>query len=186
MACVAGVTCSILAVGVRVLNPFDVSWITGDTATEYLAWSFLRQENGLSVPLGWSNAIGYPFGLSTAYMDPVPLLTTIGWVVSNILPQDFQYSGPYFLLCSVLQFYFGFRIARQICRGDNLAGALGAGFFGMAPAFIWRSIGHFSLVGHWIILAALDQLLHVTLHQARPRIAWSGAVCMIAAATNPY
>jgi hypothetical protein len=163
-----------------------VSWISGDTATEYLAWSFLREESGLSIPLGWSSAIGYPLGISIAYMDPMPLLATIGRVVSDALPHDFQYFGPYFVLCLVLQFYFGFRIARQIFGGDRLAGWLGGGFFMIAPAFIWRSIGHFSLIGQWVILAALDQLLHATLQQAWPRVIWSGTLCLTAAAINPY
>ncbi len=38
----AAISCALAVVGPRVVNPFDVSWITGDTATEYLARSFLR------------------------------------------------------------------------------------------------------------------------------------------------
>src|SRR3954463_3760656 len=45
----------------------------------------------------------------------------------------------------VEQLHFGFRIARRIFGGDRLASWLGGGFFMIAPAFIWRSIGHFSL-----------------------------------------
>ncbi len=182
----AALGCALVIVGPRVLNPFDVSWIGGDTATEYLAWSFLRLEPGPSLPLGWSSALGHPFGVSIAYMDPMPGLAVVGTLLGNALPQDFQYFGPYFLVCLALQFHFGTRIAGRIYGANTLASWLGGAFFLIAPAFLWRSIGHFSLTGHWLILAALDQLLHAALQQARPSARRSGTLCLVAAAINPY
>jgi hypothetical protein len=186
ISCIAAVACALPITGLRVLNPFNVSWITGDTATEYLAWSFFRQETRLTLPFGWSSAMGHPLGLSTAYLDPMPLLQTLFWMAGGLLPDNFQYFGLYFLLCLVLQFYFGYRIGCLALNGDKLAGVLGGGFFLTAPPFIWRAVGHFSLVSHWLILAALHQFLQAIRRQHRPDLRWSGALCLIAASINPY
>jgi hypothetical protein len=43
-----GICFAIYVVGVRVLNPFDVSWLKGDPATGYLGWKFFRQEDHLT------------------------------------------------------------------------------------------------------------------------------------------
>jgi hypothetical protein len=177
---------ALVVIGRRVLNPLDVSWLSGDPATAYLGWAFFRQENQLTIPLGWSGAIGYPFGEPAAYFDSIPLLATIVWIVRTIIPGGFQYFGIYFLFCSVLQFYFGYRISRQVCGGDNIAGVLGGGFFLSAPAFTWRAFGHFAVGSHWIILAALDQLLSASARPSPARIAWIGVICFVAASINPY
>lgn len=178
--------CALAVVGLRVLNPFDVSWISGDTATEYIAWSFLRREPGPSLPLGWSGALGYPLGVSTSLLDPMPGLAVLGQVASGLLPRDVQYFGPYFVLCLVLQLHFGRRIARRVLGPATVACWLGGAFFMVAPAFLWRSIGHFSLTSQWIILAALDQLLLAALQRGRPRGVWTAALCLMASAINPY
>jgi Family of unknown function (DUF6311) len=58
----AGLVNALTTVGPRVLNPLDTSWMTGDPATAYLGWAFFRLEPHLRIPIGWSSAIGYPFG----------------------------------------------------------------------------------------------------------------------------
>ncbi|MGE4045857.1 MAG: DUF6311 domain-containing protein, partial [Acetobacteraceae bacterium] len=175
-----------LLVGPRVLNPLDISWLRGDPATTYLAWAFLRQETALTMPLGQISAMGYPIGVPIAYFDAIPPLAIFGWLIRSLLPQDFQYFGLYMLLSATLQFYFGFRISRRIAGGDLWAGVLGGCFFLTAPAFTWRAHGHFALTSQWILLALLDQLLGATTQANRSRIAWTGALCFIAGAINPY
>ena len=173
-------------VGPRVLDPTDVSWLVGDPATSFLGWAFYRQQPNLTFPLGWSDAVGYPLGAPVAYFDSVPLVATIGWMAGDLLPKDFQYLGLYFIVCAALQFYFGVRISYFLCRGDRLAAVLGGLFFLFAPAFTWRALGHFAIASHWILLAALEQLLLATERPSRGRIARIGLLCLVAGAVNPY
>ena len=55
----------------------------------------------------------------------VPIVALIGWLTRAALPEDFQYLGPYFLLCSILQFYFGLRISRWALRRRQARGGAG-------------------------------------------------------------
>jgi hypothetical protein len=182
----AGLVNALTTVGPRVLNPLDTSWMTGDPATAYLGWAFFRLEPHLRIPIGWSSAIGYPFGTPVAYFDSIPLIATMGWIIRDLLPQDFQYFGLYFFVCSALQFYFGFKVSRRVCGGRKLAGVLGGIFFLTAPPFVWRGFGHFALASHWLLLAAVDQLLSASEGLSWRRVGWSATLCFIAAAINPY
>jgi hypothetical protein len=186
LAGATGAAYAYLVAGPRVLNPFNVSWFSGDPITYYLGWSFFRQEEHLTLPLGWSSALGYPFGEPIAYLDSTPLVAVLLWPFRHILPQDFQYFGLYFVLSAILQFYFGFRISRRLCGGDRLAGILGAALFLTAPAFTWRAYGHFPLLSQWVILAAIDQLLQVPTEPRRRQLAWRTGMCFLAATINPY
>ena len=186
LSCGLGLAYAYIVVGPRVLNPFNVSGLVEDPATEYLGWAFFRQEPHLTLPLGWSSAIGYPMGEPIAYLDAVPLLAAIFWMIRDFLPETFQYLGVNFVLCCVLQFYFGYRITRRLCAGDRVAALLGAVLFLTAPAFTWRAFGHFALISHWVILAALDQFLHGTEPPSLRRIAWQGILCFIAGGISPY
>jgi hypothetical protein len=182
----AGFAYAIIVVGMRVLNPLDLSWLAHDPATSYLGWAFFRREAHLTFPLGWSGAIGYPFGEPAAYFDSIPLVAAVAWPFRGTIPEDFQYLGLYFVLCCILQFYFGFRISCNLCNGNKLAGLLGGGLFLIAPAFTWRAFGHFALTSHWLILAALDQLLRAPLRPSLAQFARSGVTCLVAGAINPY
>jgi hypothetical protein len=186
LSCVLGLAYAFAVIGPRVLNPVDVSWMTGDPATGYLGWAFFRREEHLTLPLGWSDAIGYPLGEPIAYFDSIPLLAVLGWTVRGVLPEHFQYFGIYFVLCCILQFYFGLRISRRLCPDNFGAAVLGATLFLMAPAFTWRASGHFALASHWIVVAALDQLLGAGGRPSRTQIVARGGLCFIAGSINPY
>jgi hypothetical protein len=186
LSCGLGVAYAITVVGLRVINPLDVSWLIDDPATGYLGWAFFRQEPHLTLPLGWSNAIGYPLGEPIAYFDSIPLVATLCWIIRGLLPENFQYLGIYFVVCCILQFYFGYRISRRLCNGSRMAGVFGAAMFMTAPPFTWRASGHFSLISHWIILAALDQFLEGAERPSRGQIAWRGILCFIAGGISPY
>ena len=181
-----GVAFAIYVVGIRVLNPFDISWLGGDSATGYLGWAFFRQEEHLSFPLGWASKLGYPLGEPIAYLDSLPLVATMFWPFRHVLPTDFQYIGPWFVLCVVLQFYFGYRISKRLTGGHELSALLGGLLFMTAPPFIWRSVGHFPLASHWLILAAFDFYLSTTQRISRGRMVAGGLLCFVAGGVNPY
>lgn len=182
----AGVAFAIYVAGVRVLNPFDISWLGGDSATGYLGWKFFRQEEHLSFPLGWASKLGYPLGEPIAYLDSLPLIATILWPFRHALPADFQYIGPWFVLCVILQFYFGYRISKRLTGGHQLSAILGGLLFMTAPPFIWRSLGHFPLASHWLILAAFDFYLSAAQRISRSLMIGGALLCFVAGGINPY
>lgn len=182
----AGIAFAVYVVGARLLNPFDISWLEGDPATGYLGWTFFRQEEHLSFPLGWASKLGYPPGEPIAYLDSLPLVATAFWPFRHVLPADFQYIGPWFALCVVLQFYFGYRISKRLTGGHELPAILGGLLFMTAPPFIWRSINHFPLASHWLILAAFDFYLSTAQRISRTQMAAGGLLCFVAGGINPY
>ena len=70
LLCVAaGAAYAISVLPVRVLNPSNISWITGDPAQSYLGWLYFRREESLAFPLGWATTLGYPLGEPIAYLN---------------------------------------------------------------------------------------------------------------------
>jgi hypothetical protein len=181
-----GIAFAVYVVGSRVLNPFDVTWLGGDSATGYLGWVFFRQEEHLSFPLGWASKLGYPLGEPIAYLDSLPLVATMLWPFRHVLPSDFQYIGPWFALCVIMQFYFGYRISKRLTGGHRLPAILGGLLFMTAPPFIWRSLGHFPLTSHWLILAVFDFYLSTAQRISRKQMAAGGLLCFVAGGINPY
>ena len=181
-----GAAFAIYVVGIRVINPLDISWLDGDPATGYLGWAFFRQEEHLSFPLGWASKLGYPLGEPIAYLDSLPLVAAIFWPFRHVLPPDFQYLGLWFVLCVVLQFYFGYRISRRLTGGSALPAILGGLLFMIAPPFVWRAQAHFPLASHWLILAAFDFYLSTVKGISRRQIAAGALLCFVAGGINPY
>lgn len=142
-------------VGFHVVNPRNVSWLHSDMATHQLAWEFLRQEPVWTLPLTYSTRVAYPLGASLALFDNVPLLAVLLRPFSALLPNPFQYLGPYLFLDYLLQAVCGVLLARRLAGGNTWQVVLLGAFFTIAPPFIWRSLGHISLTSHWAIVAAV-------------------------------
>jgi hypothetical protein len=172
--------------GARVINPTNTSWLSWDSATADLGWLFFRNEQHLSFPLGWSSSIGYPKGVAIAYFDSIPLVATLLWPFRNWLPADFQYLGPWWAFCAVLQFYFGYRICKHFATKDKASCICGGLLFMLASPFIWRGSGHFALSSQWLILAAIDFYLTSGARLSRRLITGGALLCFVAGGINPY
>lgn len=173
-------------VGWRVVNPFNVTWLVGDPATHHLGWSFFRNEERLTFPIGWSDAIGFPIGEPIAYLDSIPILAAVLWPFRHVLPENFQYLGPLFALNCILQLYFGYRISLYLSGNNRLVGWLGGLFFMTAPSFVWRAHGHFAISSHWLILAALDVYFRTDRQISKKMLATICAISFVAGSVNPY
>jgi hypothetical protein len=170
----------------RIINPFDTSWPSDDASNAYLGWKFFRNEEHLTFPLGWSSAIGFPIGEAIAYLDSIPLVAMMFWPLRHILPVNFQYQGLFFAVNCVLQLYFGYRISRRLSDGNRLAGLAGGLLFMTAPPFVAQSSGHFTLSGHWLILAALDIFFAVTPRLDKSSVLLSVILCFLVGGIHPY
>jgi len=150
----AGISAFFLVVGHRVLIPTNIAWlIDGDPSTSYLGWLFFRNGDW-TFPLGLNPDYGLEIGNAIVYSDSNPLLAIFFKAFSSFLPEPFQYFGIWLLACFILQAWFGWKLAGLMTNNPFIR-ALISGFFVFSPAMFLRLTSHFSLVGHFLILAAL-------------------------------
>jgi hypothetical protein len=140
--------------GPRFLDPTNIAWLVGgDPLQHYLGWAFYRN-SPWSWPIGLNPAYGMDFSNSIVFTDSIPLLAIPFKAIALFLPEPFQYLGIWVLLCFVLQAYFAFRLIGLITNRASIQ-CLGCILFLFSPPLIFRLSLHESLMGHFIILAAL-------------------------------
>ncbi len=141
--------------GGRIWSPTHIGWLTaGDPAQHFLGWQFFRGTPLLQSPMGANPAFGMEIGSSIVYTDSLPLLAFLFKPFRAVLPPTFQYMGMWMLLCFILQAALGWKLIEKFST-HMWVKVFGAGFFAVAPPFLLRMHGHESLMGHWMILAAL-------------------------------
>jgi hypothetical protein len=177
-----GVMAYFLVIGPRVLHPENIAWLgAGDPVQHFLGWQFFR-DAAWSFPLGLNPSYGLELSNGVAYSDSIPLLAIPFKLLSSLLPQPFQYFGLWLLVCFVLQAWFGWKLAGLASENVAIRG-LAAAIFVFSPPMLWRLHGHLSLVGHFLILAAL----YFSLRPApkRRKAAWAILIA-VAALVHAY
>lgn len=177
-----GVVGFFAVVGPRALYPTNIAWLRdGDPATHFLGWVFFRNTDW-TFPLGLNPRYGLEISSAVIYSDSNPLFAVLFKALSPVLPEPFQYFGLWLLLCFVLQAWFAWKLVGLLSDSPAIR-ALGTGFFIFSPPMIWRLYGHFSLVGHFLIVAALYLVLCPQLR--RRWLKW-GLLLAVAASVNGY
>lgn len=144
--------------GWNILNPCNTSWLLGgDLEQHYLGWVAFRQDKW-QFPIGLFNRLTYPNSISIIYTDSIPVMAVLFKLLSPILPEQFQYWGIWGLLCISLQGLFGARILQRYFK-NNISVIAGSVFFILSPVIYSRLYGHEALAAHWLILAALCELV---------------------------
>jgi hypothetical protein len=179
---VLGAVSFFVVVGPRALRPTNIGWLgAGDPATNYVGWQFFRQSDW-SFPIGLNPKYGLELSNAIIFSDSNPLFAFLFKPFSAFLPEPFQYFGIWLLVCFVLQAWFGWKLMGLISQDPTIR-ILGSGFFVFAPPMIWRLHGHYSLVGHFIVLAGLYLSLRPLAHRNVP--AWA-ALLALAALVHAY
>lgn len=182
MPVLMGVLAFLIVVGPRALNPMNIAWLDeGDLATHYLGWVFFRN-SPWSFPLGLNPSYGLELGNAILFSDSNPLFAFIFKPFAALLPEPFQYFGIWLLMCFVLQGWFAWKLMGLVSSSVALR-VLGVGLFLFAPPMIARMTVHFSLAGHFLILAALYLALRP--HTDKRRMAW-GALLVATALVHAY
>jgi hypothetical protein len=153
LATILGSIAAGFLIGWHQIDPANVAWIRKDPAVYQAGWEFLRHE-AWRFPPTWLDHLDFPFGISAAYLDVIPLVAVPLKLFSAWLPDRFQYLGLYALLCLVLQTYFALRLMARFTSDWALI-VIGALFFLASPILLMRLYGHFSLCSQWLLLAAL-------------------------------
>jgi hypothetical protein len=168
-----GLAAFFLVVGPRVLDTSNIAWLgEGDPVQHFLGWQFFRQ-TPWTFPIGLNPGYGLELSNAIVFSDSNPLLAFLFKPLAPLLPATFQYFGIWLLLCFLLQSWFGWKLAGLFSA--NLAiRTLCACLFIFSPPMLWRLHGHFSLVSHFLILAAL----YFSLHPDLPRRRWCWATLL--------
>lgn len=166
-----------------ILLPGNIGWISeGDLRQHYLGWVALRQAEALGSPLGTSPLLAYPFGAPISSTDSNPLVSLLLWPISDFLPADFQFIGPWYLLSLVLGLAFATALMRH-AGFDRVTSVLLAAILAFQPVLFWR-YGHDTLTAQWLILAAL----YVSFAVDGPVRAalYNGILLLLAITIHPY
>ena len=183
-AIVAGIWCGYLIVGPRVLNPLDLTWLSGDPAMNQVGWEFYRRSRGSFTHIP---EIGYPFGASVAVFDLVPPVAMFLKLIGNWLPENFQYLGLLFVVNMALLGYFAVRLFRQFFRDDWPPVMIGSAFVLLMPALTVKGGGHFALTAHWLLVAAISYYMENPRQSRSVRYLFPFVVLSaVAASINPY
>ena len=155
LAAFVGIAAFLAVAGPQILDTGNILWLAGsnDSLTHHLGWEFFRR-SGWTWPLGLSPSYGLQFGSSIVFSDSIPLLAIPLKLLSPVLPVVFQYTGWWVLVCFLLQAYFSVRIVGLFSR-DAVVKLAVAILLSFAPPMLWRLTLHYSLIAHWIILAAI-------------------------------
>lgn len=162
-----GLLDALLLLGWHAIDPSHTDWLKSDPTVFQAGWEFLRRSPSI-FPITWVYRLNFPFGISAAYLDVIPLVAVPLRVIAPILPANFQYFGMYLTLCLVLQAYYGFRLVSRF-TDQRAVIILGGLFFLNSPVLLSRLYVHFSLCSQWLILAALYYYFAPTTGRTRSR-----------------
>lgn len=151
---ILGALSFLLVVDPRILNPQYVAWIpAGDSLQNYLGWALYRFGPS-TLPWGLSPNYGLEISSSIVYSDSIPIVAMFFKAFNRILPHDFQYFGIWYLLCFLLQAYFGYKIA-EVISTKVIQRLLITILFIFSPAFLCTINVNPPLSAHFFLLAAI-------------------------------
>ena len=181
--------CTLIPLGIfswffhwQILLPTHVTWLLqGDWGTNLLGWNALRHDIW-RWPLGTTTLIAWPTGAAVNFTDSAPLLCLLLKPFAAILPQPFQFTGAWLLLCIFLQFGAAFLLLRPHAHVRTVA-IVGAALLTLMPTLLIRVV-HPCLFAQWTILLCLHAFINV--ENARKRDYWYASIFLLTALIHPY
>jgi hypothetical protein len=166
----------------QILGPTNVGWLLhGDWGAHLVGWTAF-QHDIWRWPLGRTELLAAPVGVSVTYTDSNPLLCLLLKPFAALLPTPFQFTGAWLASCVALQFLSAWVLLGPAVR-DRWLRLLGATLFTLVPTFLNR-VGHPDLCAHWTILLSLHAFLNVP--DDRRRDLWHGLLIVVSALVHPY
>jgi hypothetical protein len=159
----------------RLLEPSYFRWLLWlpDPATQFLGWHFFRLEHW-QLPPGAAKNYGMDMGSSIVFTDSIPLAALLFKVLRAALTDKFQYFGAWMLACYILQATFAWLLSGLATRYVVPRLAITA-LFVLSPLLPDRAIGHYALMAHWLVLAAL--YLYVRAPERHATTLWCVLIC---------
>jgi hypothetical protein len=178
--------------GGAIVNPRNLSWMTGDFVQCQFAWEAYRGDPQPASSLATSYA-SWPLPLQIAMFDIVPLAAFPLKLLSPWLPATFQYFGPLFVVNAALQGLFAFLFFKEAaakaepCWERDAGVTIAALFIAAAPVLYARFyLQHAPLTAQWLVIAAL-WLYARSARVSVARTIWAyGLLLFVAGGINPY
>ena len=76
--------------GIEILNPTNIYWLRDDSYTQFIGWSFYRNNEFLTFPLFKIFNYGMDMGSTIIYTDSLPLMALLFKPIQTLLPINFQ------------------------------------------------------------------------------------------------
>ncbi|MBM7119143.1 DUF6311 domain-containing protein [Archangium primigenium] len=172
--------------GGRTLDPTYLDWLgASDLAQHTLGWLHFR-DAPWGLPLGRTPSLMRPLLTTVGFSDANPWVSLLLKPFSRWLPRDFQFIGPWLLLCFALQGWMGVKLV-GLFTPRALPRLLGSALFVMSPVLLFR-FEHDTLCAHWLLLA----MLYLNLRPREDaRAAWralgqAAGVNALASGIHPY
>ncbi len=159
----------------HLLDPSYFRWLfwLPDPATQFLGWHSFRLEPW-HLPPGAATNYGMDMGSSIVFTDSIPLLALLFKLWRGALSEHFQYFGLWMLACYTLQAVFAWLLsglATRLVAPRLIITTL----FVLSPLLPDRAIGHYALMAHWLVLAAL--YLYLRAPQGLATTSWCLLLC---------
>jgi hypothetical protein len=165
-----------------ILLPTRTGWLmVSDWGAHQMGWLFFRNDHW-SWPIAHYTNLLYPVGSTVGFSDSIPLLAVVGKLLSPLLPDPFQYIGPWLAVCFMLQGYLGAKIAGRFWS-DPWCQLGGGMLFVTTPTLLLRA-GHPALSAHWILLALI--LLHLRMVPGNKSLTQAALLTLLTTAIHPY
>lgn len=140
----------------RILNPTFNKWLMpGDSETYWLNWLFYQESTLFQIPIFKNYNYGMDLSSTIALNDSLPIMAFVFKVFQDLLPVNSQYFGLWIFICFFLQSFFSIKLLSKFSNDTFIVISYSI-FFLLAPVFIWRLWGHYSLMAHWLILGSLN------------------------------
>jgi hypothetical protein len=164
-----------------IVDPTRVGWLLDeDWGQHVLGWNAFRREPWSTI--NHEYMLGAPVGNSLFSTDSNPLFAFIFKPFAAILPDRFQYIGPWFLFCMVMHFVFAWKLVRP--HAPNRWAALGGAIaLSLLPMLTYR-MRHDTLVAQWLVLWSLHIFINVQ-GENRKTIHWA-ALLGLSGLIHPY
>lgn len=177
--------------GPGIANPHDVSWIQNEAVTTQFGWQQFRTDPAHIYPMV-TNRYSWPLPMPVAIFDTIPIVSLAMKLLSPLLPPQFQYFGPVFVLGVALQALIAWACLREVTPGKSglayqVSLVIGAVFFASAPVLIVRFYySHLSLSLQWPIVLSLLIYLRSFRQSYWRSIGEYSLLAFLAAGINPY
>lgn len=164
------------------LDPRSIGWLIRGTDNGENA---LGLHAFLNDPArGWwpyTTLLGAPEGVTLLFTDSNPLVALLLRPFAGWLPADFQFVGPWILVCLLLQAFFAVLLLRDHAP-SFVALWCGVALFLLVPTLANRFI-HANLMAHWLILWSLWLFLDP---RRAGSVRWWATVMVAAALVHNY
>jgi Family of unknown function (DUF6311) len=124
----------------------------GDYAQSVIGYVYLARDTW-RWPVTITTLLNPPDGANVVYTDSIPAAALVGKIIYNMTGTLPLYLGRWVVFAYGMQAFLGWLIFRQVGLRP-LAALVPSILVVMMPAFIFR-LGHFTLVAHWVVLAAI-------------------------------